>query len=140
MLRLKELRIRNNVTQKQVAEALNLSTIAIQNYENNRRKPTYDILIALADYFEVSLDYLVGRDDTSLEVDTMTFSEGLKRFRKDFKLTQKQVANGIDVAESLYQRYEYGKVIPSISVFIAIAEKFDVSIDYLVGLSDDPID
>lgn len=61
MFRLKDLRILNNVTQKQVAEALNLSTIAIQNYENHRRKPTYDILIALADYFQVSIDYLVGR-------------------------------------------------------------------------------
>lgn len=63
MFRLKEIRSSKGLTQKQVADALELSTIAIQNYENNRRKPTYDVLISLADYFDVSIDYLVGRTD-----------------------------------------------------------------------------
>ena len=62
--RFKDIRITKGLTQKQVADDFNLSVIAIQNYENLRRKPAYDILIALADYFDVSLDYLVGRSDT----------------------------------------------------------------------------
>ena len=61
--RFKEIRVGKGLTQKQIADALELSTIAIQNYENHRRKPAYDVLIALADYFDVSLDYLVGRTD-----------------------------------------------------------------------------
>ena len=61
--RFKDIRIAKGMTQKQVADDLELSVIAIQNYENLRRKPAYDILIALADYFDVSLDYLVGRSD-----------------------------------------------------------------------------
>lgn len=61
--RFKDIRIAKGMTQKQVADDLELSVIAIQNYENLRRKPAYDILIALADYFDVSLDYLVGRTD-----------------------------------------------------------------------------
>ena len=73
-----------------------------------------------------------------LEVDTMTLSDGLRRFRKEFKLTQKQIASTINVAESLYQRYEYGKVVPSATVLIDIANAFDVSIDYLVGRTDNP--
>lgn len=62
-LRLMELRKAKNLSQKQLALELNLSETGIQNYENGRRKPAYDILIALADYFNVSLDYLVGRTD-----------------------------------------------------------------------------
>lgn len=61
--RFKDIRVAKGMTQKQVADDLELSVIAIQNYENLRRKPAYDILIALADYFDVSLDYLVGRSD-----------------------------------------------------------------------------
>lgn len=61
--RLSLLRQGNHKTQKQLALELGLSEIAIQNYENCRRKPTFDVLIALADYFDVSLDYLVGRSD-----------------------------------------------------------------------------
>lgn len=61
--RLVELRQSRNLTQKQLARELNLSEVGIQNYEGERRKPAFDILIALADYFDVSLDYLVGRTD-----------------------------------------------------------------------------
>ena len=63
--RLLQLRKEKNITQKQLASALNLSEVGIQNYEGGRRKPAYDILIALADYFNVSLDYLVGRSDVT---------------------------------------------------------------------------
>lgn len=63
MERLIELRKARHLTQKQVAEGVNITEVAIQNYEAGRRKPNYDILIALADYFDVSIDYLVGRSD-----------------------------------------------------------------------------
>lgn len=63
MERLTELRKMRHLTQKQVAEGANLTEIAVQNYESGRRKPNYDSLIALADFFDVSLDYLVGRSD-----------------------------------------------------------------------------
>lgn len=61
--RLVYLRKSNNLTQKQLSIELGLSEVAIQNYESNRRRPAYDVLIALADYFNVSLDYLCARSD-----------------------------------------------------------------------------
>lgn len=61
--RLIQLRQSHKLTQKQLASELNLSEVGIQNYEGKRRKPAFDILIALADYFDVSIDYLVGRTD-----------------------------------------------------------------------------
>lgn len=61
--RLVSLRKSQSLTQKQLAVAVALSELAIQHYESQRRKPAFDVLIALADYFDVSLDYLVGRSD-----------------------------------------------------------------------------
>ena len=61
--RLLSLRAERGITQKKLAADLGLSEVAIQNYEGQRRKPAYDVLIALADYFDVSIDYLVGRSD-----------------------------------------------------------------------------
>ncbi|MDD4566136.1 MAG: helix-turn-helix transcriptional regulator [Eubacteriales bacterium] len=58
---LKSLRLSRKITQKQLAAFIGASERGIQNYELNERKPTYNALIALADYFDVSLDYLVGR-------------------------------------------------------------------------------
>lgn len=60
---LKNLRKSKNITQKQLALDIGASERGIQQYELGERKPTYDMLIALADYFDVSLDYLVGRSD-----------------------------------------------------------------------------
>ena len=60
---LKQLRISRGLTQKQVAIGANLTERGVQNYELNARKPSYDGLTALADFFDVSIDYLVGRTD-----------------------------------------------------------------------------
>lgn len=61
--RLTKIRNEFGITQKQLADGIGLSVIAIQNYESGRRKPAFDVLISLADYYNVSLDYLVGRSD-----------------------------------------------------------------------------
>lgn len=61
--RLKQLRAVRNLTQKQLAIETETSERGIQNYEMGIRKPAFDVLIALADYFDVSLDYIVGRSD-----------------------------------------------------------------------------
>ena len=60
---LKKLRLSKGITQKQLADSIGASERGIQNYEIGVRKPTYEILLALADYFDVSLDYLTGRTD-----------------------------------------------------------------------------
>ena len=60
---LKEMRKAKGITQKQLALDIGASERGIQQYELGERKPTYDMLIALADFFDVSLDYLVGRSD-----------------------------------------------------------------------------
>ncbi len=65
-------------------------------------------------------------------------SSALKRFREAYHLTQKQAASAAGVAERVYQSYEYGKVVPTATVLISLADSFDVSLDYLVGRSDDP--
>jgi len=67
------------------------------------------------------------------------FGQHIKRLRESKNLTQKQVAKEIGVSERAYQGYEGGgEAKPSFYSLIALADCFDVSIDYLVGRSDDP--
>ncbi len=61
--RLIELKESNNILQKDIAKSINLSLRSYQRYEYGEREPTSSVLIKLADYFNVSLDYLVGRSD-----------------------------------------------------------------------------
>ena len=61
--RLTNIRRSKGFTQKQVADGIGISEVGLQNYENGRRKPAFDVLISLANFYDVSLDYLVGRSD-----------------------------------------------------------------------------
>jgi len=67
--RLKELRRQKLISQKLLAETIGLSERGIQNYERGTNKPTSDILVKLADFFGVTVDYLVGRTNYSVDSD-----------------------------------------------------------------------
>lgn len=57
---LRGLRIQNGLTQKQLADKLDLTKSVISAYETGLRMPSYDILIAIAKIFKVTTDYLLG--------------------------------------------------------------------------------
>lgn len=59
---LKNLRIGKNLTQYDLAQKLNITKAAISNYENSRRLPDYETLELIADYFNVNMDSLMGRN------------------------------------------------------------------------------
>ena len=68
----------------------------------------------------------------------MPFKEHLRSIRKDRGCTQRQVADGVEITERNYQYYESGEREPSMATLIALADFFEVSLDYLCGRSDDP--
>ena len=59
--RLKSLRKQRKISQLRLALDLNMNQNTISRYENLERQADYKTLVALADYFDVSLDYLLGR-------------------------------------------------------------------------------
>ena len=61
--RLKELRKKRKISQLKLALDLNMSQNSISRYETGEREADYETLVKLADYFDVSLDYLLGRCD-----------------------------------------------------------------------------
>lgn len=61
--RLKDLRESRRIYQREMAEILGLSFRGYQDYETNKSEPKLATLIAIADHYQVSIDYLVGRTD-----------------------------------------------------------------------------
>jgi XRE family transcriptional regulator len=66
------------------------------------------------------------------------FPNRLRDLRKSKKVFQKEIAALLDISDRQYRDYEAGKVDPPTSKTIALADYFNVSIDYLVGRTDNP--
>lgn len=62
MNRLKEIRLNRGLTQKEIAEKIGCSVGAYSKYEHGDREPSITVLNRMADYYNVSVDYLIGRD------------------------------------------------------------------------------
>lgn len=61
--RLKTARKQAGRKQRDIAEHLQIGTRSYQNYEGGQRRPDYETLVAIADYLDVTTDYLLGRTD-----------------------------------------------------------------------------
>lgn len=61
--RLREMRMKRGYTQQRLADVLDVALRSYQCYETGTRTPNYDLLILIADTLNVSLDYLLGRDE-----------------------------------------------------------------------------
>ena len=69
--RLKSLRQKKGISQQQLATALGTSQQSINKYENHSIEPDIDMLMKMADFFDTSVDYLVGYSDVARKVETV---------------------------------------------------------------------
>lgn len=83
MIKLRELRESREITQLELANALNISPSTIGMYEQGRRSPDPETLSMLADYFKVSIDHLLGRDETDTHYYDPEVAEMINAAHKD---------------------------------------------------------
>ncbi len=89
--RLKYLRKIKGITQVELSKHLGYGYTAISNYENAKHQPDYDTLMKIAEYFGVSVDFLVGYDDFMERTDCILEEiKLLKKYRK-LSLEEKQI-------------------------------------------------
>ena len=76
-MRLKELRKKHGLTQKQLASALHVAQNTVCNWENGVRQIDTEYIKQIAEYFHVSTDYLLGCEDSPLNAASLESGEGL---------------------------------------------------------------
>lgn len=82
--RLKQLRKEHKLTQTDLGNKINVTKVSISGYENGNRSPDTETLTRLADYFDVSTDYLLGRSDVRTMVGAAPqYDENLRQPQKD---------------------------------------------------------
>lgn len=133
MNKIKEARKAAGLSQKYVALALGVAGPSVSNWESGKTQPTPDNLKALANLFNVSVDYLLGLNDAS-----PTMITRLRDLRESHGVRQSEVAEAINCSQAVYSRYENGERTPSPDTIKALANFFGVTVDYLLGV-DNPI-
>ena len=69
----------------------------------------------------------------------MNYAERIKELRKEKQYTQKQVANDLGLSQRTYSNMENGKTKVSIKILFKLAFYYNTSVDYLIGLTNNPV-
>lgn len=137
--RIKDIRIKHNLSQKEIADYLTINQSTYSKFELNKAAIPIELLNKLSNYYNVSLDYLLKITDNpnikidNKEIDKRQVGENLKKFRKDHKLYQETLAKEIGTSHSLISEYESGKKLVSLTYGYAICKRFNISLDILYG-------
>ncbi len=133
--RLNELINKENI--KEVQTALKLKSVSlIYKWLDGKTKPGFKNLVGIANYFECSLDYLLGRTEF---YESVTIKD-LKPFKQQFKSVLKEkgvkfmelVNNGI-MFKGNYTSWIINNSLPSTPTLIRLADYLGVSVDHLIG-------
>lgn len=147
MNRYKQCRQALGMSQKFVALSVGVSPPMVSQWESGIKEPSKDTLVKLANLFNVTTDYLLFHDETT-QKNQPTVSDDerrcqmpenrLKELREKFGLSQIELGNRLGVTQQSVFAWEHGKTSPQIQTAITLAQMYGVSLDYLLGLSDDP--
>ena len=142
--RLSDLRTDKDLKHKDIANILNIKKNTYTQWEIGRNDIPILKLNELANFYKVSLDYLLGISDinTKTENSDINFDllcTRLKSLRKEKNLTQSQLGKEVGFHQRTYSHYEDGSNKPTTFKLLYIAKYYDVSFDYLVGRSDNRV-
>ena len=137
--KMKEIRMANNVLQKDIASIMGLSVFTYSHYETEDTTIPLKHLIDFCDYFKIRIDYILGLDSKyELEsgyniVDILICAKRLKEFRKANKITQDKLAKILNTNQSVIANYERGRTLIALPFLYTICSNYKISADYLLG-------
>lgn len=147
--RLKTLRNEKGITQQELADAINISRSTIAGYEIENKQPSYEVIGKLANFFSVSTDYLLGRDEATQQskgeknyffffFDTHLSDVFKLRFKTSLEDKGMNIRDFSEISEidlKICEDYLEGAREPSLEDLIQMSHTLEVSTDYLLGLS-----
>lgn len=136
-IRLKEIRKESNITQKEVANVLNVERSTYTGWENGKNTIPLKQLIKICNYYKCSIDYMTGLTNKNkyyclIELDINVIGKNLKTLRIKNKLKQKDIYSFLKISSSSYSSYETNKILIPTEIIYKIAKKFNCSIDCII--------
>lgn len=133
--RLEQLMKQNNYTLKKVSNDTGIPVTTLSGYKKNLRTPKKGNAIKLADYFGVSIPYLLGVDDEPTN-NNLTDSNIFSKLVIEKGKTLKEISEETGIGYSTIGNYNQGSRIPKSENAYILADYFGVSVAYLLGLEN----
>jgi transcriptional regulator with XRE-family HTH domain len=157
--RLKKLRSEKDFSQTDLANHFNMGKSTISNYENNNRLPDINTICRFAEFFDVTLDYIMGKTDNrkhnaitinppkhmenvlqqNIDIDKKTqklFISRIKNKMVDEELTKATLSLKTGIDKNLISEYIDGEDLPDIKTLKKLATGLNTTTDYLLGIND----
>ncbi|MDE6211082.1 MAG: helix-turn-helix domain-containing protein [Clostridia bacterium] len=134
--KLQDLMIENNLNAPALAKILGCSRASINKYLNGKKIPSLDMSIRMANYFQCTMETLLGIDEENHINDFFPcplFKDRLPFLCKYFNISRYELCKRINISESVAYYWSKGTTSPSLESVIKIAECLDCSIDFVIG-------
>ena len=143
-MRLKNVRNEYKKTQEDIAKILDVKRNTYSMWELEHDTIPLKKLIILSEYYDVSLDYLLGLNNLKQYKNSVPFDKNkylirLKDIRKSNLLTQDLLADILNTTNSVISRYESGITFILTMFLVEYSKIFNLSTDYIMGKIDKPI-
>lgn len=142
--RLKSLMAQEKVSKRSLSEKSDIQRKSIINYVNGRFYPRYDSLTKLVDFFEVSADYLLGREDEcffsfgsehGINDIPAVFVQRMSGLLIERNISKYRFAGLLGVGQSAVSKWIHNVSMPETALLMQIADALDCTVDYLLGRS-----
>ena len=142
-LKLKQLRELKEISQYELAKDLNVAQSTIGMWESKKRQPDHEMLIKIANYFDVTVDYLLV-DNVSIGNKEVLFKNNfigrkLYKLRESRGLTFARLADNLSMSAGHLSDMENGKSLPSIPKLDSICEFYGITLSEFFNESDVPV-
>ena len=136
--RLKDVRLDAQLNQEDMARIMKTTQSHYSKWEKGTKIITLKKLTLFCNYFSVSMDYMIGRTRNPQgngihTIDNKTIGKNLKTFRKEKKLTQKDIAKLFNTTQSVISAYEAGKTSLLTIFALQLTQIYNISLDWLCG-------
>ncbi len=139
---IKNIRIKNNLSQKDIAEKLQVSRSSYAMWESNNNIFPIKRLIDLCNIYSISLDYALGLTNEFIKINgnynIKKSGQRLKELRLEKNLLQKEIIYFLQIDQPTWSIYENGKSIIGTPFLYMLCQKYHISADYLIGRTDEP--
>ncbi|MCM1305982.1 MAG: helix-turn-helix domain-containing protein [Bacteroides sp.] len=136
---LKELLIENDLKQSELSEKLGLGSSTISRYLLEKQTPDIEVAVKIADYFDCSVDYLLGFEDNYKDKTYHEYPPFSKQFLyllDRFKISRYKLQKLTEISKSTMYYWQKGKNKPTMDNVIKLAKALDCSIDFVLGRID----